>query len=173
METKLKKTLNGGSSAKSAAPVNGSINKKKQLILSNSNDKKKAAATPLATKLAANQTNPRMIESYWKLSEYDQTTRMQGIAEIAKYFATLDPSANKESYNHVLMRLIKGLASNRKCSRLGYSLALTELIAQNESLSFDHVIDLANIHLTIAKRFTFLNAFCSFKYSINSEAITS
>ena len=111
-----------------------------------------AAAAAAAAALAPRQ-NARMLDSFWKLSEYEASARLVGLNEITRYFATLSPLANKESFNYVLVRLIKGLASNRKCSRLGYSCALTELIARNPAtLTYQHVFQLATSHLTYASK---------------------
>ena len=123
---------------------NNNINNGNNNNTNKNNIKNASNATP--NKLI---NNPRMLESFWKLSEYDYTIRLAGINEITKYFGTLDQTSNKESYNYVLMRLLKGLASNRKCSRLGYSLALTELITQFDSLTFEYVNDLAQHYLKI------------------------
>ena len=95
-----------------------------------------------------NKLNSKMLEAFWKLPEYKSSTRLEGISQICRYFATLDPALNQESYNYVLVRLIKGLASNRKCSRLGFSCALTELLNNHDSLKFEYVIELARKHLS-------------------------
>ena len=111
-----------------------------------------AAAAAAAAALAPRQ-NARMLDSFWKLSEYEASARLVGLNEITRYFATLSPLANKESFNYVLVRLIKGLASNRKCSRLGYSCALTELIARNPAtLTYQHVFQLTTSHRLLKTR---------------------
>jgi len=45
------------------------------------------------------------------------------------------------------MRLIRGLASNRKCARLGFSCALTDIITNHKHISFDDIIKIAEKEL--------------------------
>jgi hypothetical protein len=110
---------------------------------SNSNNNK----TEKTTSNLNSKINSKMLDAFWKLSEFSSSIRLEGINQLARYFATLDPQLNQESYNYVLVRLIRGLASNRKCSRLGFSCALTELLNSNESLKFEYVLELSKKHL--------------------------
>ena len=100
-----------------------------------------------ATNSLNSKTNSKMLEAFWKLSEYNSSIRLEGINQLVRYFSTLDAQLNQESYNYVLVRLVRGLASNRKCSRLGFSCALTELLNSNESLKFEYVLELSKKHL--------------------------
>lgn len=89
----------------------------------------------------------KMLNAFWKLSEFNQNTRLDAVQQIAKYFTDLDLSKDKENCNYVLNRLIRGLGSNRKCSRIGFSCCLTELINLKDTLHFDYLIDLAKSNL--------------------------
>lgn len=89
----------------------------------------------------------RMLESFWKLSEYNETTRIEGTRNIIKYFAQV--KRGDEAYSYVLTRLVKGLASNRKYSRLGYSACLTELMNTSRSLTLAEILTVAKTHLSI------------------------
>ncbi|CAF0972902.1 unnamed protein product [Brachionus calyciflorus] len=89
----------------------------------------------------------RMVEAFWKLSEFNQNTRLDGIQVIVKYFNDLEPSKDTENFNYVLKRLVKGLASNRKCSRIGFSACLTELINMNKNITFQSLFDMAKSNL--------------------------
>jgi hypothetical protein len=89
----------------------------------------------------------KMLESFWKLSEYNGNTRLEGTRDILKYFVKLE--ATDEAHAYILTRLIKGLASNRKCSRLGYSTCLTELINVSK-VEMDRIFELARTNLAIA-----------------------
>ena len=93
----------------------------------------------------------KMLEAFWKLSEFNQNTRLDGIHQIINFFRHINPIANKENYIYVLNRLIKGLASNRKCSRLGFSCCLTEL------LNLDGPVRV-NMHELISLAKSFLSA---------------
>lgn len=89
----------------------------------------------------------KMMEAFWKLSEYNQNTRLDGIQQILKYLTDQDPVRNKEQINYVLSRLIRGLASNRKCSRIGFSSCLTEIITIFTHISFQSIFELAKSNL--------------------------
>ena len=106
-----------------------------------------SSSMPNGTKGGNSKTNSKMLEAFWKLSEFNSSTRLEGINQLVRYFSSLDPRLNQEGYNYVLIRLIRGLASNRKCSRLGFSCALTELINSNETLKFEYILELARKHL--------------------------
>jgi hypothetical protein len=93
----------------------------------------------------------KMLEAFWKLSEYNQNTRLDGIQQIVNYFKQLDAEKNRENYMYVLNRLIKGLASNRKCSRLGFSCCLTELINLENKLNVQDLVDMGKKMLSNSK----------------------
>ena len=136
---------------------------KKQKHENNGNVKKSISDQPTVAVKAANSAvsamttkiNSKMLEAFWKLSEYNAHIRLEGINQLVRYFGTLDVKLNQESYNYVLVRLIRGLASNRKCSRLGFSCCLTELLNSYETLKFEFVLELGKKHLnysgTVAK----------------------
>lgn len=109
-----------------------------------------AKQTKPQAKAKVSKEHAKMLEAFWKLSEYNQNTRLDGIQQIVKYFGDLDATKDKENYTYVLNRLVRGLASNRKCSRLGFSCCLTELLNQNESLSFENLIELAKANLKLS-----------------------
>lgn len=95
----------------------------------------------------------KMLEAFWKLSEYNEHTRAEGTRQVVKYFGQLESSGGvqEEAANYVLTRLVKGLASNRKCSRLGFAACLTEIINQSRRrLSFDDLIRVAKANLTFS-----------------------
>lgn len=89
----------------------------------------------------------KIYEAFLKLSQFCPTVRFEGIRLISSYFNVFDSAQNKTHNDYILNRLVKGLASNRKCSRLGFSCTLTELFNKHESLEFQSVIDIANKYL--------------------------
>ena len=126
-------------------------------LLKSANKKLKKVDDVTSKELAAETTrapqvkyDAKMLESFWKLSEYDPKVRMEGIKLLADYFGKLDPNENSDAYNYILMRLVRGLASNRKCSRLGFSTALTELLIRFDTLQFEKVLDLAEKNLNVS-----------------------
>jgi len=105
--------------------VKSTSNPIKQLI--NNNNQKNEIDHAFQTKT---------YESFWKLSQFNAQLRMEGIQMICDQF-------NTSQSDYILNRLVKGLASNRKCSRLGFSCALTELFNMHASLTFEQVINVA------------------------------
>jgi hypothetical protein len=136
------------------------INKNKNISIKNdkNNPKKPMTTTTTATKPAgknmstSSKEHAKMLEAFWKLSEYNQNTRMDGISQIVGYFRDLDAVTNKDNYQYVLNRLVKGMASNRKCSRLGFSCCLTELInLEKPRVNMVDLVDLAKSLISSTK----------------------
>lgn len=92
----------------------------------------------------------RMLESFWKLSEYGESVRLEGARHIVRYFGQLELGDEARAY--VLGRLVKGLASNRKCSRLGYSACLAEIASSARTLTLDELLTVAKANLSIADK---------------------
>ena len=111
---------------------------------------KTATATP-----EENHFQTKIYDAFLKLSQFNPNVRFEGIRLIISYFnsnaATLGmvkQQQNEKNHNeYILSRLVKGLASNRKCSRMGFSCTLTELFTKFEDLKFQTVLDIANKHL--------------------------
>ncbi len=97
--------------------------------------------------LSDDNLQAKIYEAFLKLSQFCPSVRFEGIRLIASYYNVHDNVQNKTHNEYILNRLVKGLASNRKCSRLGFSCTLTELFNKHECLQFQAVIDVANKHL--------------------------
>jgi hypothetical protein len=119
------------------------VNQNEQKKMSN---QKKTAATTIG-KMLNNNAHSQMLDAFWKLSQFNHAIRVQGINQIIEYYGKLNADQDMESSNYVLTRLVKGLASNRKCSRLGFSCALTELFKTFHSIRFESVLQIAKQHL--------------------------
>jgi len=105
----------------------------------------------------------KIYDAFWKLSQFNASLRMEGIQIVCKSF-TLNDAKNSD---YILNRLVKGLGSNRKCSRLGFSCTLTELFNTHEDLKFEHVLDI------VQKNFCFDLRDCSKSlFSQNLNALT-
>lgn len=106
--------------------------------------------TPAVVKPQAQDDNnlqTKIYDAFLKLSKFNPTVRFEGIHDISSYYNMLDEKQNKTHNEYILNRLVKGLASNRKCSRLGFSCTLTELFNKFECLKFQTVLDIANKNL--------------------------
>lgn len=123
--------------------MNGQVQKERK------KDKSKSETNGIVKKKDTKNSkeHAKMMEAFWKLSEYNQNTRLDGIQQIIKYLNDQDAVKNKEQINYVLNRLIRGLASNRKCSRIGFSSCLTEIITIFTHISFKSIFELAKSNL--------------------------
>lgn len=99
-----------------------------------------------------NNFQTKIYDAFLKLSQFNTTVRFEGIRQITSYYNALDIKQNKTHNDYILNRLIKGLASNRKCSRLGFSCTLTELFNRHDTLQFQSVLEIANKHLKLKLR---------------------
>ena len=89
----------------------------------------------------------KLLESFWKLGEFNGKIRTEGLKQINDHLKQLNHETQKDDLNYILMRLIRGLASNRKCARLGFSCALTYIITNYKYISFDDIIKIADKEL--------------------------
>lgn len=106
-----------------------------------------ASATKTTLTTDENRFPTKIYDAFLKLSQFNPTTRFEGIRQICDFYNQNDPKQNRNHNDYILNRLVKGLASNRKCSRLGFSCTLTELFTRFECLTFTSVLEMANKHL--------------------------
>ncbi len=132
-------------------------NNKFKQVAQNGIKSEQTAPTPPATTVVKpatptpedNQFQTKIYDAFLKLSQFNPTVRFEGIHLITSYYNALDLQKNKNYNEYILGRLVKGLASNRKCSRLGFSCALTELFTKFDCLQFETVLEIANKHLKL------------------------
>ncbi len=74
-------------------------------------------------------TDTQLIEIYEDLANESEEIRLRAAHTLLSRFA-LPSSSPPEKTKTVLQRLFRGLCSSRKAARLGYSIALTEFLAQ-------------------------------------------
>ena len=97
----------------------------------------------------------QLIEIYEDLANENEEIRLKAAhALLHKISAYSTPP--KEILTEILVRLTKGLCSGRKAARLGFSIALTEFIAQvldhdgkDENLAFSDVFNILQKHTDI------------------------
>ncbi|KAK4692559.1 DNA polymerase phi, partial [Lecanoromycetidae sp. Uapishka_2] len=71
----------------------------------------------------------QLIEIYEDLANVDEKVRFKAAHTLLSKIISAD-AASGEQQNEVLRRLIRGLCSGRKAARLGFSIALTESLAE-------------------------------------------
>ncbi|KKY23009.1 putative dna polymerase [Phaeomoniella chlamydospora] len=70
-----------------------------------------------------------LVEVYNNLADEDEITRLRAAQSLLEKFS--DPeAATSDQVSTALRRLIRGLCSNRKAARIGFSIALTEFLSQ-------------------------------------------
>ena len=70
-----------------------------------------------------------LVEIYEDLANVDEKIRLKAAYRLLTEFVH-EQKASGEQLNEILRRLIRGLCSSRKAARLGFSVALTELLVE-------------------------------------------
>ena len=70
-----------------------------------------------------------LVEIYEDLANVDEKIRLKAAHSLLTGFICQE-NASLEQLNEILRRLIRGLCSSRKAARLGFSVALTELLVE-------------------------------------------
>lgn len=71
----------------------------------------------------------QLIEIYDDLANENEEIRLRAAHTLLSKFASPD-SNSQQKIKTILQRLFRGLCSSRKAARLGFSIALTEFLAQ-------------------------------------------
>lgn len=69
----------------------------------------------------------QLVEIYEDLANENENIRLQAARALLTKYASSD---NPSELSEVVRRLIRGLCSGRKAARVGFSIALTELLSQ-------------------------------------------
>lgn len=77
-----------------------------------------------------------MVEIYEDLANEHEDIRLKAAHRLVSKFASPE-SSSPEEIKTIVQRLFKGLCSGRKAARLGFSIALTEFLAQVFSPPFE------------------------------------
>lgn len=73
--------------------------------------------------------NVQLVEIYEDLASVDEDIRLKAAQNLLTNFVAHGKSTG-EQLNEIVRRLLRGLCSGRKAARLGFSVVLTELLAQ-------------------------------------------
>jgi DNA polymerase phi len=73
--------------------------------------------------------NIKLMEIYEDLASENDEVRLKAAQALVSQF-TPDKSLNDEDIQKALQRLFRGLCSSRKAARIGFSIALTEMLTQ-------------------------------------------
>ena len=71
----------------------------------------------------------QLVEVYEDLANVDENVRLKAAQTLLTNFVA-EGKATGEQLNEIVRRLLRGLCSGRKAARLGFSVALTELLAE-------------------------------------------
>ncbi len=71
----------------------------------------------------------QLVEIYEDLANVDEKVRLKAAHALLKKFVC-EQMGSGEQLNGILRRLIRGLCSGRKAARLGFSIALTEILSE-------------------------------------------
>lgn len=82
------------------------------------------------------------LELFTKLTSNDKAIRLSSAAQL------IDSLSNEEELKYSLNRLTKGLSSGRESARIGFAVALTELLTRTKDIRATHVLDLLVKHNT-------------------------
>mmetsp|Transcript_13623 Transcript_13623/g.26301 ORF Transcript_13623/g.26301 Transcript_13623/m.26301 type:complete len:1289 (+) Transcript_13623:159-4025(+) len=73
----------------------------------------------------ANDT-PSLLETFWKMSDVEEAVRIEGLRNFAKINSVSD--ASSEDHEYSVKRLLSGLCSNNGAARMGFVVALTQVL---------------------------------------------
>ena len=73
--------------------------------------------------------NVQLVEIYEDLASVDENIRLKAAQTLLTNFVA-DGKSTGEQLNEIVRRLLRGLCSGRKAARLGFSVVLTELLAE-------------------------------------------
>lgn len=71
----------------------------------------------------------QLVEIYEDLANVDEDVRLKAAQALLTNFVA-DGKSTGEQLNEIVRRLLRGLCSGRKAARLGFSVALTELLRE-------------------------------------------
>lgn len=99
----------------------GSLKKSQTYLYSNTMSKKR--------RREQSNADTQLVEVYEDLANENEEVRLKAAQSLLSRFSPENSPANEEVLK-TLKRLIRGLCSGRKAARLGFSVALTELLVQ-------------------------------------------
>lgn len=99
----------------------------------------------------------QLVEIYEDLANSNEKIRLKA-AETLLAKVSPEGDLDDQQLNEVLRRLIRGLCSNRKVARLGFSIALTEFLIQLFGPNTKYVSPFISISdfITMLERYTYI-----------------
>lgn len=79
-----------------------------------------------------------MVEIYDDLANESEDIRIKAAHALLIRISSDSNDGLREQFNEVFQRLVRGLCSSRKAARIGFSVALTELLSQRWGQHRDH-----------------------------------
>lgn len=78
--------------------------------------------------------NEQLIEIFDDLGHVDEEIRLKAAQRLVQEFGPTSKVCDDAQQLHILRRLLRGLCSGRNAARIGFSVALTELLTQARQL---------------------------------------
>jgi DNA polymerase phi len=81
-----------------------------------------------------------IVQIYDRLADEDESTRLSAARQLLAKTFQPDSTSTDEQITTIVKRLFRGLCSSRKAARLGFAVALTEVLAQLKSSDHKSVV---------------------------------
>ncbi|BFZ00082.1 hypothetical protein BsWGS_03121 [Bradybaena similaris] len=82
----------------------------------------------------------QVLDVFWTLSDGNDDQRSTGAVKLAHLIQTFEENERKEILQYCQERLIRGLSSGRKFARVGFSVALVQLLRENEEMDTSKIL---------------------------------
>ncbi|CAG5116762.1 unnamed protein product [Candidula unifasciata] len=82
----------------------------------------------------------QILDVFWTLSDGNDDQRSNGAVKLARLIKTFEENEKKEILKYCQERLIRGLSSGRRFARVGFSVALVQLLRENEDLDSGKIL---------------------------------
>lgn len=90
----------------------------------------------------------QILDFFWKLASDNENARVEAAVGLLD---TLIKADSEDDWNYTFNRLVKGLSSPRGASRIGFSMALTELLnVRSDKISIQQYIDKLQEHTAVS-----------------------
>ncbi|XP_033746905.1 myb-binding protein 1A-like protein [Pecten maximus] len=95
-----------------------------------------------------------LMKYFWRLAEPDENCTVKNTRLLLKKLeaSQKDYDSVGKDLKYTLRRLIKGVSSNRKCARQGFSVALCQILRKFTVISTEKVLALVTKHLQLSKK---------------------
>ncbi|CAL1538069.1 unnamed protein product [Lymnaea stagnalis] len=93
-----------------------------------------------ASKVVSFRPPQEVLDVFWTLSDGTDEQRVAGAIKLSQLIEKSEEDVKKQILNYCKERLVRGLSSGRKFARVGFSVALTQLLRQYAELDTSDVL---------------------------------